>query len=47
MALPTEWTRGEDSLFTKSHLAIIALNEQSATQHALAENSPGKKESSA
>lgn len=47
VALPTEWTRGEDNLFTKSHIAIIALNEKPATQQTLAENSAGKKDSSA
>ncbi|WP_341678129.1 phospholipase D-like domain-containing protein [Niveibacterium sp. SC-1] len=38
VALPTEWTRGEDNLFSKSHIATIAANEVPASDKALAAN---------
>lgn len=38
VALPTEWTRGEDNLFSKSHIATIAAIDAPASDTALAAN---------
>lgn len=36
VALPTEWTRGEDNLFSKTHIATIARNEAARPDAAIA-----------
>ncbi|WP_175545644.1 hypothetical protein [Chitinimonas taiwanensis] len=38
VALPTEWTRGEDNLFSKRHVATIAAVDVLASDTALAAN---------
>lgn len=38
VALPTEWTRYEDNLFSRSHIATIAANERPKSDTALAAN---------
>ena len=40
VALPTEWTRSEDNLFSKSHIATIAANEMAKPDTGLAMNQP-------
>lgn len=38
VALPTEWTRSEDNLFSKSHIATIAVIDAAESDAALAAN---------
>lgn len=38
VALPTEWTRSEDNLFSKSHIATIAVIDAAESDTALATN---------
>ena len=38
VALPTEWTRREDNLFSKSHIATIAVIDAAESDTALATN---------
>jgi phospholipase D1/2 len=47
VALPTEWTRGEDNLFTKTHIATIAVNQLPSTGPVLAQGGPLSKEPTA
>lgn len=40
VALPTEWTRNEDNLFSKTHIQTIAVNETTRPDTAVAMNQP-------
>ncbi|XZG71802.1 phospholipase D-like domain-containing protein [Chitinibacteraceae bacterium HSL-7] len=47
VALPTEWTRGEDNLFSKTHITTIAAIEQTDSGQSYAANELPQNEASA